>query len=315
MKRILSALLVVAVMSTMLCVNVFAVTTSPTTVSGGDYSATVIVEDKVHTDSVNSAATAPSVSVDNVAKTTMYKLGTMTLNTRQNSQQWPMATGTANWKGTGFYEVTYDVEFTGVPAEGEEVAFFLNLKLDNTYILTGDAKIEYTEGKVNVKNVVEYTGSTAKVISYSKLESEAEYEENVVIEKAWSGANNTSLQMVPYFYQVLVTEGYDTNLGVIVSNLDVTEYYKGAELQEFATAYDRSESVDISYNIPRDYNNAKLLVGGKEFASFDASVNAAGSYKTTVALTDVDVWGTVDVELVVDGAVAKSSILDITYIP
>ncbi len=288
------------------------------TASGGTYALATIGENLVC-----AAKADGTVIVDESA-------GTVTLSPADNYSEsvnfqadYIKLGSNANWKNTGYTEVTFDTKLSGEIKTGANLAAGLRVKYydannaENAWdsgILNNLRSADISDVEMNVKYIFSFDKAGNCVTKvYSKLPTESAY--------TYRGeANKTGLSTSKYTVPVLIPyitfsskDTQNKNVKAIISNITVKEGYNTAQLENITESCDRSGSAEVNYNIPEGYETASLTVGGVTAKSFNAATDAAGAYKTTAALSKLPYWGNVPVVLNVDGEEVKTTAINVVY--
>ena len=272
------------------------------TASGGTYASAIIGE--------NLATSAETWTLEN----NVFKK-TITANGNDSFT----LSGIGTYKNTGYVEATYDLKISAIPNKG-----YIKAAIRNTFNSSTEGRVwdsislidelrpdNIGTETVNIKQTYEFSSGQCVVTLYTKKAAESNYTKV----KAWTREElSPTTFAVREFIPYVQTSGLSgESIDVSFSNIVIKEGYNTALLESITESYDRSGSAEINYNIPEGYKTASLTVGGVTAKSFNAATDAAGAYKTTVALSKLPYWGNVPVVLNVDGEEVKTTAINVVY--
>lgn len=227
--------------------------------------------------------------------------------------------GIGTYKKTGYVEATYDLKISAIPNKG-----YIKAAIRNTFNSSTEGRVwdsislidelrpdNIGTETVNIKQTYEFSSGQCVVTLYTKKAAESNYTKV----KAWTreGLSPTTFAVREFIPYVQTSGLSGESIDVSFSNIVIREGYNTALLESITESFDRSGSAEINYNIPEGYKTASLTVGGVTAKSFTAGTDAAGAYKTTVALSKLPYWGNVPVVLNVDGEEVKTTSINVVY--
>ncbi len=301
-KKFISFILLAFILLSFAAVPSFAQDGAFTTTKGGAYAPAIIGENLT-----TSAETW--ILENNVFKKTITANGNDSFT----------LSGIGTYKKTGYVEATYDLKISAIPNKG-----YIKAAIRNTFYSSTEGRVwdsislidelrpdNIGTETVNIKQTYEFSSGQCVVTLYTKKADESNYTKV----KAWTreGLSPTTFAVREFIPYVQTSGLSGESIDVSFSNIVIKEGYNAALLENITESYDRSGSAEINYNIPEGYKTASLTVGGVTAKSFNAETDAAGAYKTTVALSKLPYWGNVPVVLNVEGEEVKTTAINVVY--